>query len=484
MLHLRPLAVGVASAMLSSCTTDLPTVAPTGLAAYSKDKAESKINVCHKPGSDGRILEIGAAAAPAHLRHGDYITTLRVSHETDQPADGAHFATIGDAIATARASRVAAAETNVGSCRITIVVPAGVYLGTTGPASGTIEHFPLVVDVPDITLHGALAMALDDAGRATGAGTSAEESVLTPVAPLPFVGGISTPIVIANAHPGGFAGNGLMVQGFVFQSGHDPLVNAGGQAIMALRATRVVIRGNRIEGGFTESFDLRVGSAAVLQNHLAGTAGTCDVCFAGPGAFAAAGNRLLAGGIPGITTSPTVLLPVSPEVEQYVLPATAETWAVILNNEVRDHRRLPVGVGIRLEAVGVGAPNVHGVVHAVVQHNTLLGNRFGIMAHGAFPVANTDRRGDIDLTLGGNVFQGSCQTNLFVSLARHQTGLGLQNTPYLLNSTFTLTLNGDVNWNDAWYSHKDGFGNSLVVDGADIPPGQRAFYSATGCPGS
>jgi hypothetical protein len=148
--------------------------------------------------------------------------------------------------------------------------------------------------------------------------------------------------------------------------------------------------------------------------------------------------------------SPTVLLPVPPEVEQYVLPPTAEVWADVRNNEMRDHRRIPVGVGIRMDAVGVGAITVHGVVHAVVQDNALLDNRFAIMVHGAFVAANTDRRGDVDLTLGGNVYRGSCQANLFVSFARHQTGLGLQNTPYLLASTFSLTLNGDMSWDDAW----------------------------------
>jgi hypothetical protein len=156
----------------------------------------------------------------------------------------------------------------------------------------------------------------------------------------------------------------------------------------------------------------------------------------------------------------------------------------VRNNEVRDHLRIPVGVGIRMEAVGVGATNVHGVVHEVVQENALIDNRFGIMVHGAFVAPNTDRRGDVDLTLGGNVFQGSCQANLFVSFARHQTGLGLQpNGTYLLGSAFALTLNGDVPWEAAWYSHKAGFGNTLVVDGVVIPEGQRQFYSATGCPG-
>jgi hypothetical protein len=39
------------------------------------------------------------------------------------------------------------------------------------------------------------------------------------------------------------------------------------------------------------------------------------------------------------------------------------------------------------------------------------------------------------VTLGGNVFQGSCETDLFASFARHHTGLRIDQKPgpYLLN---------------------------------------------------
>jgi hypothetical protein len=397
-----------------------------------------------------------------------------------------HFATIGAALASAAASRAAAGELVAGACRITIVVSPGTYQGTVGTASGALEHFPLIVDVPDITLRGALVMALDDAGRATGQSTTGEETVLAPVEPLPFVDLLSTPIIVANAHPGGSAGNGLVVEGFVFQSGNPPLVApGGGQAVLTLRATGVTIRGNRVEGGFTESFDLRAGSGEVIENHLSGTAGTCDVCLAGPGTYGARGNRLLAGGIPGIGATPLVNLAVPPGVEPYVLPAAAEVWVDIRNNDVRDHQRTPVGVGIRMDAVGLGAPNVHGRVHAVVQDNLLVNNRFGMIVHAAFPVANTLRRGDVELTLGGNVFQETCQANLYVAFSRHTFGLGLPtNSVRLQNSTFRLTLNGDVSWDDAWFYHPAGFGNTLVVDDTGLANGARHFYSESGCPAS
>lgn len=474
----------IGTAIMTACAADTLTPTLASDAAPLSRSASGKADVCHDPAAGGRILEVGLPALPAHLRHGDYVSTLIVNHDADGPADGVHFATIGAALGSAAASRAAAGEQESGACRITIEVPAGTYRGTVGTASGTLEHFPLIVDVPDITLHGALVMGLDDARRATGESTTGEESVLTPVEPLPFVNLLSTPIIIANGHPGGSAGNGLVVEGFVFQSGNPPLAApGGGQAVLSLRANRLTIRGNRVEGGFTESFDLRAGSADVIQNHLYGTAGTCDVCLAGPGRYRAEGNRLLAGGIPGIGASPTVAIPTPPEVEPYVLPASAEVWAEIRNNEVRDHTRTPVGVGIRMDAVGIGAPNVHGTIHAIVHDNLLVNDRFGMIVHGAFPVANTDRRGDVDLTLGGNVFEGTCQAKLYVAFSRHTFGLGMPvNATRLQNSTFRLTLNGDVSWDDAWFYHPAGFGNTLVVNGAEIPNGTRQFYDGVGCP--
>jgi hypothetical protein len=484
--HSCALALGLGASLLAACSADSPSAPSIGRALVELAPANGKARICHRPAGGGAVLEIGRGGVADHLGHGDYISTLMVSHDAGQPLDGAHFTTIGGALAAARASRAAAGETQTGACRITIVISPGIYQGTIGTAGGAQEHFPLTVDIPDITLHGALAMTLDASGRATGAGSGGVESVLAPSEPLPFANDISTPIIIADGHPGGSAGNGLVVEGLVFQSGHDPVVDAGGQGILALRVTGLVIRGNRFEAGFTESVDLRASSADVANNHLSGTAGTCDLCLAGPGRFTATGNRLLAGGIPGIAVSPTVLLPVPGEIEQYVLPASAETWATIRNNEVRDHQRVPVGVGVRMDAIGVGAPNVHGTIHATVQDNFITDNRFGIIVHGAFPVAGTDLRGDVDLTLGGNSISGSCQTDLLVAFSRHQTGLGIdaKPRPFLLGSTFALTLNHNLDWDDAWYSNPEGFGNVLVVDGEVIPSGARSFYDAAGCPGT
>ncbi len=124
----------------------------------------------------------------------------------------------------------------------------------------------------------------------------------------------------------------------------------------------------------------------------------------------------------------------------------------------------------------LGAPNTERV------HPDADSHRFGLIVHAAFPVANTVRKGDVAVTLSGNVFEQSCQARLLVSLARQTTALGLNPQPYLLNSTFELDLGGNIDWQDVWYSHPAGFGNALVVDGLEIPNGSRHFYSAAGCP--
>jgi hypothetical protein len=420
-----------------------------------------------------------------HQRHGDYLTTLVVSHKDDQPLDGAHFHRIGDALAVARTGRLSRGESRSAACRITISVSSGVFHGTaTRPATGGLEHFPFVVDVPDITLHGALVMQLDGSKRATGNGVDAHATTLLADDPQPFIDGISEPMIIANGHPGGSAGNGLTIEGFVFKSGHhNYLIDYGGQAVFSSRVRNLVIRGNRIEEGFSESIDLRESDATIERNHLAGTGGTCDVCLAGPGAYRASGNVLLAGGIPGFFLVSAIGTPPPTGIEPTVLPFASTVRGEIINNEVRDHRRLPVGVGIRVGALGVAAWDVHGTVHAVIRNNRLVNNTFAMLIEAAFPVEGTDRKGDVDVTLGGNVMEESCQNDLLVALTRHVRVLGLSEDVYLEHSTYRLKLNGNIPWSRVWYGNEGGHGNRLVVDGRLIPSGTRAFYDETKCPG-
>lgn len=170
-------------------------------------------------------------------------------------------------------------------------------------------------------------------------------------------------------------------------------------------------------------------------------------------------------------------------VEPYTSPATAETWGELVNNEVHDHQRMTTGVGLRVDVVGVGAPDVYNTIHAVMRDNLLVNNRFGIIVHAAFAQTGSLREGNMDLTLGGNQIIGSCQAKLLVTFARHTTTLGITNAPYMHDSTFRLSLNGDVSWSDVWFGHPAGLNNTLIVDGTVMPNGVQQFYSGTGCPG-
>jgi hypothetical protein len=477
---------GTLSLIMMACFGEHPTVprAVGGItAARIRLAVDDKILMCHVGSDAPQLIEIGAPARKAHASHGDYVARFSVDKAVGDLGDGIHFGRIGDAIAAARAERVVQNEQTSAACRITIEVAVGDYRGTVNQtADPNLDVFPLIIDVPDLTLRGALKMQIDEVGRATGKGESQDVSTLTPTTPLVSQAQLSWPLIVVNGHPNGFAGNGAVIQGFAFQSGHAGVDKIfGGLAIFSLRVTDMVIEGNRFEGGFSESADLRATSARVDHNYLSGGGVTCDLCFAGPGDYSAQGNRLQAGGIPGFLIVPATRIPVVTSVEQWDLPATSTVTATVVNNEVRNHLRKPVGVGIRIGAIGVGAPGVAGLSRVAARDNLLVGNNFAMIVEAAFPVANSLLRGDVELTLHGNTFVSSCQNPILVSFSRHTTGLLIPpaNAPYMLNSSYTLSLGGDISWSDVWFSHPAGFGNTLTVDGVEIPNGQHTAYDAT-----
>jgi hypothetical protein len=443
------------------------------------EPAADTISVCLPAASTGTISRIRISQLAEFKQRGAYVANLTVSKRTLANGDSIHFTRIGDALAVARAGRLARSELQAAACRITIAVDTGVFQGATdGTDGGSVDKWPLVIDVPEISLIGSFKMHVDARGRATGTSEDGQSTVLSPAVPLPF-DDFSQPLIIVNAHPHGSAGHGATIEGFVLQSGHAGVDDEpSGQGVFTMRVHALTIAGNRIEGPFTESLDLRVSNGLVDRNFLNGIGGSCDICLAGPGEYQATNNRLIAGGIPGILIVATTLLPVDTLVEQYDLPSSASVTATVTNNEVRNHLRQPVGVGLRVGAIGIGASDVAGSAHAVAHGNEFDNNTFGVLVEGAFPVSGTLLRGDIDLTLGGNIISHSCQHDLLVAFSRHTTVLGLTDLPYLHDSHYSLALGGDVQWAAAWYGHPAGYGNTLVVDGVTIPNGARTAYDA------
>lgn len=446
-----------------------------------------RVSVCHKDGTAAALAEIPLADLAAHKSHGDYVAQLVVDR-AGGTGDSIHFTRVTDAVEVARAGRITRSELTTAACRITILVVPGTFTGTAAQSSdNTIERFPIVIDVPDITLKGSMKMQLDAKGRATGVALTGEVSTFAPSPPLIVEGGgtfsqqgVSQEIIVINAHPQGSRGDGAIIEGFLFQNGRaasDTIV--GGQGILSMRVTGLEVRGNRFEGTFTETMDLRATSAIVEENYLIGRGAACDICIAGPGTYIVRDNRLDGpGGIPGILSTPVTLLPVPSIVEQYVLPASATIISQIHNNEVRNHRSRPVGAGIRIGAMGVGAPAVIGISKATITGNTLVGNTFGLIFEAAFPVANGSLRGDLDVATSDNAISQSCQIDVLVAFTRHTALFGISNQPYLRNATYVFNFGADISWDKAWLGHAPGFGNKLTVNDVVIDNAIRHSFDA------
>lgn len=474
--------VGLATlcALMSACSEN--TVAPTGEA----------MSICHTSGTTGTLMDIQASQLPEHIAHGDYVARLTV-RKTGANGDGIHFGRITDAIASARAGRVVRAETLTARCRITIAVAPGVFIGAVNDTLNTSpEQLPLTIDVPDITLLGSFVMPLDAKGRATGIASGSAGTTATTILASPGLISIKTgntldkyaePLIVVNSHPNGPHGDGAIIEGFILQSGNDtPSAVVGGNAVWAMRAKDLVVRGNQIEGGFSEPIEMRASVGTIDRNVLTGKGGSCAMCIFGPGDYQVTSNRQV--GLTGrlaVLVFPTIFTAVPPNVEQLTLAATSLVTATVSNNEFRDHQEVPFGIGVRVAAIGPGAPDVVGTAQVVVQDNDLSSNRFGVVAEAGFVVANTARRGSIDLTLKGNTITGSCEVGLLVAFNSQSAAVGIAAGLPTQNASYTLNLGGNIAWTDAWYSHPAAMGNTLMVDGQPVATGSRAAYDPKGC---
>jgi hypothetical protein len=451
---------------------------------------ENTTRICHDPDEAAKLLELPYAARAAHLRHGDYTARLIVDQSSGLAGDGVHFRRMTDAVRAARAIRIARGETEAAACRITIQVAPGTYTGSfDAGVSPSLELFPLIIDVPDITLRGALSMKSDEDGRPTGeAKSDAQVSTLVPDRPLAFLPNTEAMIVVVG-HPGAFAGNGVVIEGFSFQSGRNDNTH-GGMGIISLRASGLVIRGNRFERALSSAADLRSSNALIEGNFGSQLGQNCGFCLAGPGGYTASDNRLIAGGLGGIYVSPALAhMPFSlgadpvTTVEPDVLPTSATVTAVIRNNDIRGHTRLPIGFAVRVLAVGPNSSNVPQTGSVDLSDNDFVGNTFGLIVDAGFPTLGTLRKGDLDVSLNGNTIQESCQANLLVAFTRHTGALGVTSNPFLLNSTYRLSLGGDLSWDAAWFAHPQALGNSLIVDNAPVATGSHHSFDQNGCPG-
>jgi hypothetical protein len=467
-------------ALLSSCSDSITRV-------------QESVSVCHMSGVTGNVIDIEASELVEHSAHGDYVASLTVRRASGKNGDGIHFARITDAIASARAGRMLRGETSSAKCRIVISVAPDLYIGRFNDTTNAgLEELPLTIDVPAITLLGSFVMPVDSKGRATGTVGGSAGTSQTILAANPGLVSIKTgnvldkyaePLIVVNGHPNGPRGDGAVIEGFIFRSGNDAEgVAVGGNAIWAIRAQDLLVRGNQIEGGFSEPIEMRASVGRVERNLLTGKGGSCAICLFGPGDYQVTDNRQT--GLTGrlsVLFFPTIYAAVPPNAEPLVLPSSALVTGLVRNNEFRDHQEVPFGIGVRVAAIGPGAPDVIGTARITVEDNDLSNNRFAVVAEAGFLVANTAQRGSIELTLKGNTLSESCQVGLLVALNSQATAIGTQSGLSTRNSSYTIRLGDDIPWSNVWYSHPAGAGNSLMVDGQPISTGSRVTYDARGC---
>ena len=453
--------------LLAGCSTDAPMgLNPSAVRAVKAD--DKKVDVCHIPsGEGGNLLEVSINALRAHLTHGDYIAGLDVDKQ-NTVGDGVHFTRITDALNAARATRRQFQEKMDAACRITITVGPGTFTGAfTASTDATLELFPLLLNVPDVTLQGGLRLQIVG-GRATKYGLSdADVTTLAPNRAL-----VNTPkpeaMIIATYTADGYAGHGATIDGFAFASGRPSASTVnGGFGILSMEVTDLVISNNRFATALTTAIDLRATSARIERNYAEGLGTSCGFCLGGPGNVEVTGNTIVNGIRVGILVIPVVLVPVPAGVVQYVPRPTETITATLTNNSVTDHTRHVPGFATAVRIVAAG---VAGVAHSSVvtlTGNDLLRNSFGVMFDGGSSGPNV--RGDAVVTLNGNTILQSCRRDLLVSFASPNRALGASPTaPYLVNSTFTLSRGGDVADARTWFDHPAGYGNTLIVDGSPM----------------
>ena len=123
---------------------------------------DETVKMCRTAGTPGTIVDVPVSDVATRKAQGDYVASLVVDPASTRVGDSVHFKRITDAMTVVRALRQKRKETVSASCTITIDVAAGAYRGSTKDSpDATLEKFPIVVDVPGVTLHGALTMAFE-----------------------------------------------------------------------------------------------------------------------------------------------------------------------------------------------------------------------------------------------------------------------------------------------------------------------------------
>jgi len=257
----------------------------------------------------GALMKFGlglaaiALATLGPLRAAD----LYVDASTATGGDGSTtspYARITDAVERARQFRQAGVIP--ASEAIVVHVAPGTYMGSyDSPGSNKrLELLPIVLNVPNVVLSGATALALDAQGLPTGIAPGTAETILASTDPL--ASRLQTLVAIVSTTDGG-VGNDVTVTGFTLE---QPESDHFGNSVYADHVSGFAIRGNRFRHAGIQ-FKSIYSSGALEQNLISESPN-------GPGALVAGGsgeypaqvtvrlNRIVNNAEHGLMAMPTV----------------------------------------------------------------------------------------------------------------------------------------------------------------------------------
>jgi len=384
------------------------------------------------------------------------------------------FTTIQAALAQARIDRLSSGlppnET------IVIHVASGQY----------VETWPLILDVPNLSLEGETSLTTDGNGLPTGF----VDSSATKLVAKPALVSLET-ILLMGPTSSDLTGNGVTVQGLVLDAGNSGLAD-NGRDITLDRVSDFSIRQNVLTGSAALALDARASSGVIEENFITGA--TCGSCISAgnqqtPANYLFLRNRsvnnvgaaVLVGGSSYDGVEDTRLLPVAPGT------TFDQITAVINGNDLSNNNQDPnFSAGIRFFAINLGIPTAQntGNVTATVINNTVMGNSFGVTIDAGFPYRADQRlwNASFSVAFSGNVISGSKRSPALITFTRNEATIFpkmLKAYKYLQDSTFTLSDSGG-NLNGYWFDHPatdptDGrlLNNTLIVNGVTVPNGRN-----------
>jgi len=450
-----------------------------------------------------------AQHCPAAISEHIYVATTGALGADGTPA--APMRRITDAVARARSDR--AGDDLPAGGGIRIHVAPGTYTGSfSSPPTPQTEVFPILVNVPRSSLEGATVLTRDAAGLATGAQAGTETRL------APYFGFLATTqclVLVGRTTDGGVADRASVTG--LFLDGIAPQYFSC--AVFVDRVSGFAIRDNLVQyTGFGVMTRLASGTIErnLLQNDGESGAFVMGGSLDQPAVVTFRGNRvqknghgLMAKAIGWVSAQITaganafVLPPIQTLYDRTVpadllnLPDTLDVS--IVGNEFSQNPRLGLRLaatatigdtsscsdGVDYQTNGASQP-VTAVLHAEVRGNSFLSNQpyYGLGIEPAFPCSADPRAHHFDVhsRFLANLYAANGAGNALFTFARWSVTLGFDAVPadykYVEGSTYDIEdplgeLAGFDYDNPALDPVTSApLGNTLRVNGAEIPPGK------------